>query len=256
MRRAPLALVLSLSLGLPATALVGGAPEVPDPANQPEVMLVGVVGERSNFCTGTAIARDLVLTAAHCVLPGAVYKLLSFTANKTPVLKDTTLVVHHPQFDLKTMLAHRATADVALLKLAAPLNVQPATLLPPRQRVAPGERFVLRGYGFAVRGDGSSAGTLRYAALIATGQPGNLQLRLVDPATGGTRAGFGACTGDSGAPVYVEATNKLAIYGLVSWSTGPGGDSGCGGLTGVTPLDLYRGWIEQQAKRMESALSP
>jgi secreted trypsin-like serine protease len=39
-----------------------------------------------------------------------------------------------------------------------------------------------------------------------------------------------------------------AIVGVVSWSTGPGNTGGCGGLTGVTPLTLYREWITRSAK--------
>jgi hypothetical protein len=253
MRRPALALILSLYLCAPAIALVGGAPEVPDPKSQPEVM---IVGDRGNFCTGALIARDLVLTAAHCVLPGANYMLLEFSADKTPALKTFTAIARHPRFNLQTLLAHRATADVALLKLEAPLSVQPAATLPPRPRVAVGERFVLRGFGVAKRGDGSSGGKLREATLAATGQPGNLQLRLIDPATGGARAGLGACTGDSGAPVYQDSAGALAIYGLVSWSTGAGGEGGCGGLTGVTPLELYQGWIDEQARKMGSGIAP
>jgi len=252
MHRPALTLVLLLSLGARAAALVGGAPEIPDARTQPELM---IVGDRGNFCTGAAIARDLVLTAAHCVLPGANYMLLEFRADKTPSLKTITAIARHPQFNLQTLLAHRATADVALLKLDAPLSMRPATLLPPRPRVAVGERFVLRGYGLTKRGDGSSGGKLRSATLAATGQPGNLQLRLVDAATGGTRAGLGACTGDSGAPVYQESTNTLAVYGVVSWSTGPNGEAGCGGLTGVTPLELYRKWIDEQALKMGSTIA-
>jgi hypothetical protein len=34
----------------------------------------------------------------------------------------------------------------------------------------------------------------------------------------------------------------------VSWSTGPNNASGCGGLTGVTPLALYRDWILRTAR--------
>ena len=37
-----------------------------------------IVGSHGTFCTGAAIARDLVLTAAHCVQPGADYKLVEF----------------------------------------------------------------------------------------------------------------------------------------------------------------------------------
>ena len=231
--------------------MVGGAAIIPNARAQPEVM---IVGSRGNFCTGVAIARDLVLTAAHCALPGAEYKLVELDAAGQPILKDTTAVARHPQFNLKTLLAHRATADVALLKLAVPLAVTPAPLAAPRERVAVGERFAVHGYGVAIRGDGKSGGKLRAATLVATGQPGNLQLRLVDAATGGTRPGLGACTGDSGGPVYQETGGTLAVYGVVSWSTGPNGEAGCGGLTGVTPLELYRPWIVEQAKRMGSPL--
>ncbi len=118
------------------------------------------------------------------------------------------------------MLAHRATADVALVKLAQPLNVTPVPLMGARARVTVGERFAVYGYGMSVRTDANTSATLRAATLVATGQPGNLQLRLVDPATGGKRDGLGACTGDSGGPVYQDAGGYFAVIGVVSWSTG------------------------------------
>ena len=77
--------------------------------------------------------------------------------------------------------------------------------------VAAGDRFLVAGYGLAVRGDGKSGGTLRTATLVATGQPGSLQIRLVDPATRNERAGLGACTGDSGAPVFDDGGGALAV---------------------------------------------
>jgi secreted trypsin-like serine protease len=67
---------------------------------------------------------------------------------------------------------------------------------------------------------------------------------------------MGACTGDSGGPVYQETPSGLAIIGVVSWSTAPNNEDGCGGLTGVTPLELYRSWIKDQATRMGAALGP
>jgi secreted trypsin-like serine protease len=210
-----------------------------------------IVGSHGTFCTGTAIARDLVLTAGHCIEPDTTYKLVEFNAAHQPRLLDVREVARHPQFDLKTLFAHRATADVALLKMAQPL---PAAVIPavlgnmPAPQV--GDTLSVFGYGLAVRGDGKTGGTLRAAQLSVTGKPGNLQIRLVDPKTGGAKPGLGACTGDSGAPVF----SGTALIGVVSWSTGPNMEAGCGGMTGVTPITLYRAWIVDAARRLGSPL--
>ena len=248
-----IACVLSGAFALPTAAMVGGAPPAGDSVGRALVMLTGSHG---TFCSGVALARDLVLTAAHCVLPGADYKLVEFDAARQPLLKDIAAIARHPDFDVNAVLRHRVTADVALAKLASPLKVVPALLAQPVAAVAPGDRFVVAGYGLAVRGDGKSGGTARAATLVATGQPGTLQIRLADPVTKGERAGLGACTGDSGAPVYRDVGGTLAVVGVVSWSTGPALSDGCGGLTGVTPLTRYRPWIVEQASKLGSPLSP
>jgi hypothetical protein len=232
---------------VPAAAMVGGAQPTSEGAGRAVVMLTG---SRGTFCSGVALARDLVLTAAHCVLPGADYKLVEFDAARQPALKDILRIARHPEFDVDAALRHRVTADVALLKLAAPLAIVPAPLARAGAPVAVGDRFVVAGYGVAARGDGKSGGTIRAATLVATGQPGTLQIRLTDPLTKGERAGLGACTGDSGAPVYREVDGALAVVGVVSWSTGPALSEGCGGLTGVTPLARYLAWIVEQAGKM------
>jgi secreted trypsin-like serine protease len=97
---------------------------------------------------------------------------------------------------------------------------------------------------------------VRAASLVATGRPGSLQLRLVDPATRNESAGLGACTGDSGAPAFERSDGRLAVVGVVSWSTGAKNSAGCGGLTGITPLARYRDWIVDTARRLGSPLTP
>ena len=165
-------------------------------------------------------------------------------------MQDVKAVAIHPGFNMQTMLAHRATADVALLQLDAPAKAKaPAVLGAPNIPVQVGSRFTIAGIGVTVRGDGKSGGAIRVAGLIATGKPGTLQIRLVDPVGQGTRDGLGACTGDSGAPVFEDKQSGPAIIGVVSWSTGPNGSAGCGGLTGVTPLTLYRDWLVQTARQ-------
>src|SRR5436305_3451590 len=177
MLRALAVLVIS---SLPAAAMVGGATAPPQSIARAVVL---IVGSRGNFCSGVALGPDLVLTAAHCVLPGAIYKVVEYDAARQPVLRDIASVTAHPKFDFKSLLAHRATADVALLKLAAPLAGVAAAQLGPTPTVAPGDNFLVAGLGVAVRGDGKSGATVRAVSLVATGRTGNLQIRLVDGAT-------------------------------------------------------------------------
>jgi Trypsin len=161
----------------------------------------------------------------------------------------------HPAFNMQAMTAHRATADVALLQLEAPPKAKVAAVLgAPQIPIVADSRFTIAGIGVTIRGEGSSGGMIRVAGLVAIGQPGTLQIRLVDPVGQGTRDGLGACTGDSGGPVFEDRQGGPAIVGVISWSTGPNGSTGCGGLTGVTPLTLYRDWIVQTARQWGSAL--
>jgi secreted trypsin-like serine protease len=242
----------ALLLAAPAQAIVGGG--VPS-AEGVGRAVVTIVGSRGNFCSGALIAPKLVLTAAHCVQPGAVYKIVEYGADRQPQLRDAKTVAVHPGFNMQAMLAHRATADVALLQLeAAPQGKSSAALGVPKVPIMQGSRFTIAGIGVTIRGEGSSGGIIRAAGLVATGQPGTLQIRLVDPLTTGARDGLGACTGDSGGPVFEDQQGGPAIIGVISWSTGPNGSAGCGGLTGVTPLTLYRDWIVQTARQWGAAL--
>jgi secreted trypsin-like serine protease len=244
---------LALLVSAPAHAIVGGGTRSDDGVGR---SVLTIVGSRGNFCTGALIAPDLVLTVAHCVQPGAVYKIVEYAAEAQPQLRDVKNVATHPSFTMQAMTAHRATADVALLQLvAAPKGKTVSVLAAPKFPIAAGSRFTIAGVGVAVRGEGKSGGTVRVASLVATGQPGSLQIRLVDPVAQGIRNGLGACTGDSGGPVFEDRREAPAIVGVISWSTGPNGAAGCGGLTGVTPLTLYRDWIVQTARQWGSALA-
>lgn len=248
MRRAVLALALSLSV-TPAVALVGGA-RTDDEAARHVVMIVST---RGAICTGTALAPDLVLTAAHCVAPRAGYKVAGYGAS---YLRAPRTVAVHPGFDARAYARAHATADVALMKLDAPLPaaVVPAALADADAQVAPGDTLIVAGIGVTAPGGEDGLGIARAARLVATGRPGSLQIRLVDPQTRNARPGLGACTGDSGGPVFRAANGSLSVIGVVSWSTGPQNVSGCGGLTGVTPLARYRAWILDTARELGRAL--
>lgn len=102
-----------------------------------------------------------------------------------------------------------------------------------------------------MRGDGKTGGKLRAATLTVTGQPGTLQIRMVDPTTNNVAPGLGACTGDSGSPAF---DSNAEVVGIVSWSTAPRNEDGCGGLTGITPLIRYMPWIVKTAAKLGSPI--
>jgi len=247
--RCVLVALACLAFATPALAVTGGAEPATGWAARPIVM---VVDGRGDLCTGTALTRDLVLTAAHCVTRPARYEVRAYqTGDAIPVRN----IARHPHFSFASYTAARATADVALIKLAAPLPtiVVPAALAAAR-RVKVGETLTIAGFGVTAAGTARGLGVPREARLAVTGVPGSLQIRLHDPATRNTRAGLGGCTGDSGAPAF-DGAGPLVI-GVVSWSTGPQNEEGCGGLTGLTPLLNYRSWIVETARKFGSPIAP
>src|SRR5262249_60589750 len=218
--------VLSLIIWLfSAGPAFWGTRNAPPPPTSAAPPIASVVDARNDLCTGTALARDLVLTAAHCVTRPVDYQIKAY---QTGVAIPVRAITRHPRFDYASYAASRATADVALLKLAAPLPdiVIPASLAAPR-RVTVGETLTIAGFGVTIAGTARGLGQPRMATLTVTGNPGSLQIRLYDIATRNVQAGLGGCTGDSGAPAY-DGEGPLVI-GVASWSTAPGAAEGGGG---------------------------
>ena len=243
--RTSLAFAIALSAAPTAHAITGSRSA---PSEAVARSIVTVVGAGGGVCTGTLIAPTIVLTAAHCIVPGNANRVVDYST-KPPQLIAPRSIATHPAYNAQAMAAHRATADVALLRLPAPMpGKTPAPYTVPRVPITSQAAFTIVGIGVTAAGSGAGVGTARAAALGVTGRPGTLQIRLVDPATANKRAGMGGCTGDSGAPAFEDQDGRSVVVGVVSWSTGPNMSAGCGGLTGVTPLTLYKDWIDRTAR--------
>jgi Trypsin len=240
------AVVLCIVFQPPAAALVGGAQLAQNDVAQ-NVVMIG--SARGAHCTGVMLARDIVLTAAHCTSDTTeltVYRRTEAGAESDKVIA----VAAHPQYDSGGYAKSQVAVDLALLRLALPLSDPGPVVM--RERVPrPGERFVVAGFGDAAAGSSAGLGAPQTATLTAIGEPSTLQLRLADPAShGGTVAGLGSCKGDSGGPVFESGRGRLVLVGVLSWSNGPNMSMGCGGITGVTPIARHRQWIVKTTKRM------
>src|SRR4051812_31413718 len=108
MRVLALAVVSVASLCSSADALVGGAKGVRGTGVGRHIVMI--ISTRGNLCTGTALARDLVLTAGHCVAPAATYRVL-LPDIKPPGLPVRSIMVH-PRYNPKDYASGRVTSDV------------------------------------------------------------------------------------------------------------------------------------------------
>jgi hypothetical protein len=155
----------------PAAALVGGASQASDAIARYVVM---VVGSDKTFCSGVVIARDLILTAAQCIHRATNYGIIGFDAPKT--VKSVARTTLHPDWDPNAISRHRVTANVALLKLAAPLPpAYTPVALADEKMVTVGSQVIVAGYGVTVIGNGKTGGTLHAAHLLVTGKPGHFK---------------------------------------------------------------------------------
>jgi hypothetical protein len=224
----------------PAQAIVGDA-EIA--AGMITRQLVLVRSSRG-ICSGTVLARDLVLTAAHCVRPNEKLEVRTHDKRRRYAVKDAAT---HPQFTTEQgTLPTRV--DLALLKLATPLpdDTQPALL--GRRPTTAGEAVLVAGYGRHLSDSQRITGQARMATLITLDRRLGSQLMLRDPMPQES-ARLGACSGDSGGPAFA-IRDGLVIIGVVTAAPGT-----CGGLTVVTPIIVHYDWIIETARKLGSPLT-
>jgi Trypsin len=215
-----------------AAALVGA-----DLADRTIQRYTIAIGSPKGRCTGVVLAQNIVLTAAHCIVPGEKLwvgdQVADGSRNVAPSqLSAVDEVVSHPLFSRKDS----GSPDLAVLKLATPLPDRfiPATL--GARHLAEGDNLIAAGYGKASAEETRPALVLRMVLLRVTNA---FRGWAILTSTGEDRAG--GAPGDSGGPLFAYRGMHTLVGLIVSVSDK---------RTRAVALAAHYGWIKETQEKL------
>lgn len=236
--RKMLAWLFAMALASPAQALVGPAREAPEFAPY-VVMVMKWSGGEADFCSASVIARDIVLTAAHCITDLSDTRVFFRDAQGDVVPFDVASIAIHPNFQPNIGRQHLVSIDLALVRLATPLpsSFKPVQLSDIRA-VRIGELLRIVGFGRANERTSGTSGVLREGVVVTNGPKSPALVWLKDP----NDTGLGGCTGDSGAPVFALDEPRLVAVAIKAK-----GENGffCGAMTEAVQITPQMPWIRK-----------
>ncbi len=207
------------------------------------VMVLTRAAEGSGFCSGVVLGPRIVLTAAHCLRPAPDMLVFYRDSEGKPVLTPVVQESAHPKYRADAVRQRVVSIDLGLIETETPLptSFRPAVLA---QGEGPpvGDPATLVGFGLAREGAPKTGGSLRAASLRVRAPASKILLWADDPDCGGS----GACSGDSGAPIF--AADGETVLAIVAWTAGAAGHK-CGALTQGPLVAPLRQWIDSTIER-------
>jgi hypothetical protein len=226
----------------PTRALVGAEPDSRIADRVAMVLIRG--GDKAGFCSALVLSPRVLLTAAHCLRPLRDMAVYYRDAAGAAVITPIDASIAHPLYRANAIQARVESIDLALIRTTRPLAPRFAGAAIADGGPPPiGASAIVSGYGAAREGDWSSGGELRSVTLAVREPASTVLIWAADP----TGRAAGACSGDSGAPVW--SADGSAAIAIVAWAQAAHG-RGCGGLTQGPLLAPLKGWIEQTERRL------
>ena len=235
----------------------------------------GIVGiyntSTSSLCTGSLIAKNLVLSAAHCVDAATVKNTIiffgisladvaqQFHQGDTSNMRHVLNAVVHEGFGASKINPAVSNNDISIFLFEGeapagfiPARVAPLRLLPVLQSNA---EATLAGFGVSeYKSDPTTHQPLIHTGAGILRSVGNIKILSV-MSTGeeiifDQFAGKGACHGDSGGPAYYDetATNTRWLIGVTSRDR----QGQCQGENVFTGVLGYENWIETTANKLNN----
>jgi secreted trypsin-like serine protease len=238
--------------GSPAVALGGSQSSANSGLSAHLVMVLSREGNRHGACTGTVVASNVVLTAAHCV-SGKKQVVVAYAENGSHVLQRVVARALHPGFSRNASVS----VDIALIRLERPL---PARLSPlPIDRGESdhgiGASRLVAGFGMQRENDEASAGTLRSATMQVLPRLFPRFMRL-GTSVDAELSDAAICTGDSGGPVLDRSESPPRIVGVIYGRERFGTAQSCGTIAQAVRLAPQRQWIDATLAKFSGGAAP